>query len=45
VINPPDIEALGDVGRKLWLYIGLLAAAGVAYGGWRAMQEEGTTVS
>ncbi|MQA73521.1 MAG: hypothetical protein GEU88_04085 [Solirubrobacterales bacterium] len=40
LIDPPGE---GDIGREFWLYIGLLAAAGIAYGGWRAMQEEGTS--
>ena len=33
----------GGVDRKYGLFLGLIAAAAVAYGGWRAMQEEGTT--
>ena len=41
VIDPPDIEGLGEVGRRFWLYLGLLATAGIAYGGWRGIQEEG----
>lgn len=28
-----------DLGRKLGIFLGLLAAAGIAYGGWRAMNE------
>lgn len=31
--------------RKIGVFIGLLAAAGIAYGGWAAMQEEGTSFS
>ena len=40
VINP-----IGDPGldRKIGLFLGLIAAAGVAYGGWQSMQEEGTS--
>ncbi len=29
--------------RKIGVWLGLIAAIGVAYGGWRAMQEEGTS--
>jgi hypothetical protein len=32
-----------DVTRRYGIFIGLIAAAGVAYGGWRAMQESGAT--
>ncbi len=38
VISPPD-----DAGREFWLFLGLIACAGIAAGGWMAMQEEGTT--
>jgi hypothetical protein len=38
VLDPPD-----GADRKFGLYLGLIAALGVAYGGWRAMQEEGTS--
>jgi hypothetical protein len=34
-----------DVTRKIGVWIGLLAAAGITYGGWRAMQEGPATVS
>jgi hypothetical protein len=34
-----------DVSRKLGLWLGLLSAAALTYGGWRAMQEEGTSFS
>jgi hypothetical protein len=39
------LDPVGEDGveRKFWLFVGLIAAAGIAYGGWRAMQEEGTT--
>lgn len=45
IISPPDLGADGlvDVGRKLGVFLGLIAAAGIAYGGYTAMQEEGTT--
>jgi hypothetical protein len=51
LISPPDlIEAFGggvtedvdvetDVGREIWSFVGLIAAAGIAYGGFRLMQE------
>lgn len=32
-----------DIGRKIGVFLGLIAAGGIAYGGWRAMQEEGTS--
>ncbi|MDX6662772.1 MAG: hypothetical protein QOG09_874, partial [Solirubrobacterales bacterium] len=32
-----------DVTRKIGIFLSLIAAAGVAYGGWRAMQEEGAS--
>ncbi len=34
-----------DVTRKIGVFLGLIAAAGVAYGGYLAMQEEGTSFS
>lgn len=41
VLNPP-----GDgLDRDIGLWLGLLATAGVAYGGWAGMQEEGTSFS
>jgi hypothetical protein len=48
IISPPDFGA--DVAgvdgtRKIGVWLGLIAAIGVAYGGWRAMQEEGTSFS
>jgi len=39
-INPPGE---GDVDREIGLYLGLLATAGIAVGGYLAMQEEGTS--
>jgi hypothetical protein len=47
IISPPDFGA-GDISgidhtRKIGVWLGLIAAIGVAYGGWRAMQEEGTS--
>ena len=38
IIDPPF-----DATRKIGVFLGLIAAAGVAYGGWQSMQEEGTT--
>ena len=36
----PDVEASGiDFGRKFGIFLGLIAAAGVTYGGWRANAE------
>jgi hypothetical protein len=48
IISPPDLGGLGDFGgvdktRKFGAFLGLIAAAGVAYGGYSAMQEEGTS--
>jgi len=52
IISPPDFglgdiaDATGadlDVGRGIGVFLGLIAAGGVAYGGWAAMQEEGTS--
>ncbi len=46
IIDPPlDTGGLPgvDVGRAIGVYLGLLAAAGITYGGYRAMQEEGTS--
>ena len=47
IISPPDFGAdLSGTGidhtRKIGVWLGLIAAIGIAYGGWRAMQEEGT---
>ena len=47
IISPPDGGAgdLIDVSRSIGVFLGLIAAAGVTYGGWMAMQEEGTSFS
>lgn len=45
VIDPPDIVEGFDVTRKVGVFLGLIASAGIAVGGWMAMQEEGTTFS
>ena len=48
--TPGDVTAVSalleqevDVTRKIGVWLGLIAAVGVAYGGWRAMQEEEAT--
>jgi hypothetical protein len=38
VIDPPS-----DASRKFGVFLGLVLAAAVAYGGWRWMEEEGTS--
>jgi hypothetical protein len=45
IIDPPlDTDIPGvEISRSIGIYLGLLAAAGITYGGYRAMQEEGTT--
>jgi uncharacterized membrane protein YhaH (DUF805 family) len=48
IVDPPgDGDALAGVGvditLKLGIFLGLLAAAGIAYGGYSAMREEGAT--
>jgi hypothetical protein len=40
IIDPPF-----DADREYGVFLGLVAAAGITYGGWVAMQEEGTTFS
>ena len=39
----PDISSIGSVSvdfkRKIGVFLGLIATAGIAYGGWRAMEE------
>ena len=46
IIDPPDFGVSGlDVSRKIGVYLGLIASAGIAVGGWMAMQEEGTSFS
>jgi hypothetical protein len=43
-IPAPDVPAAAqssvDFGRKIGLFLGVLATAGIAYGGWRANEEE-----
>jgi hypothetical protein len=38
IIDPPS-----DASRKFGVFLGLILAGAVAYGGWRAMEEEGTS--
>jgi hypothetical protein len=50
IISPPDfgadLDGTGvDQTRKIGVWLGLIAAIGVAYGGWRAMQEEEASFS
>jgi hypothetical protein len=49
IVNPPDVVDFPgvsiDVNPALGVFLGLLAAIGVAYGGYRAMQEEGLSFS
>lgn len=45
IIDPPsagDVPGI-DVNPAIGIFLGLLAAGGIAYGGYRAMQEEGTS--
>ena len=41
---PAGVEVDVDVSRKIGIFLGLLAAAGMAIGGWLSMQDEGTRV-
>ncbi len=47
IISPPDFGSFGgvevDATLKFGIFLGLLAAAGIAYGGYSAMREEGMT--
>jgi hypothetical protein len=47
IINPPDFDSFGgveiDTTLKLGIFLGLLTALGIAYGGYSAMREEGAT--
>lgn len=46
LIDPPgggvDIEGV-EITRQIGIFLGLIAAAGVTYGGYTAMEEEGTS--
>jgi uncharacterized membrane protein YhaH (DUF805 family) len=47
IISPPDFGSFGGVTveatRKFGIFLGLISAAGIAYGGYSAMREEGAT--
>ena len=47
IVDPPDFGSFGGVSveatRSIGIFLGLLAAAGIAYGGYSAMREEGVT--
>jgi hypothetical protein len=44
IINPPDSGFSGvSVDPAVGIFLGLVAAAGIAYGGYKAMQEEGAS--
>jgi hypothetical protein len=45
IVTPVDTNGVDgiDVTRKIGLWIGLLSAAAITYGGWRAMQESGAS--
>lgn len=49
IIVTPDVGSFPgvsvDVSPSFGIFLGLIAAAGIAYGGYRAMQEEGSTFS
>lgn len=49
IIDPPGFGSFGgvsvDATLEVGIFLGLIAAAGIAYGGYRAMQEEGATFS
>ena len=42
IIDPPSVSFL-EYDREFGVFLGLLAALGIAFGGWRSMQQEGTT--
>jgi hypothetical protein len=47
IVSPPDFGSFGgvsvDATLKFGIFLGLIAAAGIAYGGYAAMREEGAT--
>jgi hypothetical protein len=49
IVSPPDFGSFGGVSieatREFGIFLGFLAAAAIAYGGYRAMQEEGSSFS
>jgi hypothetical protein len=49
IVDPPNFGSFGgfsvDGTVEFGIFLGLIAAAGIAYGGYRGMQEEGATFS
>jgi hypothetical protein len=49
IIDPPGFGSFGgvsvDATLELGIFLGLIAAAGITYGGYRGMQEEGSSFS
>ena len=49
IVDPPGFGTFGgvsvDATLEFGIFLGLIAAAGIAYGGYRGMQEEGSTFS
>jgi|SRR5215212_2076523 len=47
LIDPPvgDLPDGVDAGRTVWAFLGLIAVAAIAYGGYLSMREEGTSLS
>jgi hypothetical protein len=46
ILAPPDIDTpIGDIDttRSFWLFVGLILAGAITYGGWRTMEEEGSS--
>jgi hypothetical protein len=47
IVDPPSFGSFGGVSvdgtREIGIFLGFIAAAGIAYGGYRGMQEEGST--
>ena len=48
IIDPPSSGDIPDgfdisISRKIGVFLGFIAAVGIAYGGWKAMEEEGTS--
>src|SRR3954469_20558633 len=44
IVDPPNSGVTGiDVSPAVGIFLGLIAAAGIAFGGYRAMQEEGSS--
>jgi hypothetical protein len=47
IVDPPSFGSFGgvsvDATRDIGIFLGLIAAAGIAYGAYRAMQEEGSS--